>query len=923
MPEYIAESVPFVAENSCGAAERPFNAAGRISPTATQPLGSVRQPSGSPENVVFQASGTSGMLFSTSSTQEVFPQRVNTRDPAMSGTSAVGVKDNPQTVPDVPDAPNPAGFTSDRTAGREEPSATEPAEAEPTADAYRRASTAVRVPGHVYVRAMLQRHEDVEPLDNPILADLLAMDNLTVDTVIEFAGDVTVLDADAHHWTVPPTAAQAMAYLADVKHDADAGWVTHGGGFKLVFVGSGHRERALAAALSVPKAFRVEIIKTARHPRSASSSARHCGRACGPVQLFDRDPSRPFTLRGHGLLTPEARDAALEALGMEPGGRYDHGRCPIDPCSSEAAGCVHVLDGGVFCHRCAGHGVRHRPYLRPGFYPFPGGNDVDFTSIDRLVSGRVHWTHAQHELARDHANLGDELRRELYRLALEERYGAYDPRVNGVFNKSLDFVRGQIGWLDTNLYPTAVDKDVATCLPAVQYLDEKSDGEPVIKVDKAKQSQAVHRMLPGYTPIMPYRGLLLDGADGYLHVPMPSTTKFTFELSTDPLSEVEIREALQAPFPGLDYNYLVVLLVAAFCAPHEAGLLPMIMVTGPTGSGKNATLRLAASLLGKTADKIPLEKDREDFLRAVCTTTVQGCGFLNIDEFGKNADLHKTWQHLLELAPETSYRDLFGKVRKTARLTAPLVMTTILVPPFLADSPEFSRRVRQYPLARRVPDWRSTAGGDVARWRDRTEENARVGNSLLAHVHELCRRNGFSFGDTCDSLGVGHLGGAGGGLDQDLLLELYQYARGERGDRVFFKKDDRKFSKGWIDLTTGQAKHILGELLPINSDDNERLSEYQKRVANDLGAASWNDVLGIDTPVIGIETLRHGNKWGFRFRGNPGQTVFRGTEVLNEQLPAAQNGLTPKEAAADPPASTPKGDDLELADQALREGGLL
>ena len=325
---------------------------------------------------------------------------------------------------------------------------------------------------------MTQPRESFVQYENADLRELLLAADLADDTIIEADRDagISILDLDVHHWPEVPSPRELEAHLSTISPQPDAAWTSHGLGLKLSYVCAHHADRALAAAFSAPQAFHVELLSHTRHPGARSSA--HPGAACGPVVFPETDPDAAFEFKGVGRLTPELRTAALVQLGMEDGGRYDHEHCPIEADSnSDATNCVVVLDQGIWCHRCAGHGIRHRPSLPPGYFPF-GQLVQPTTELDALTADAVHWTHARLHLRHAYPNLGETLLERAYRRSLETRWNPSDPRIGMVFNRDLDFVWSDGLWLSSaNYEPTRVDNDAANGLPYCLYVEEDSDGE--------------------------------------------------------------------------------------------------------------------------------------------------------------------------------------------------------------------------------------------------------------------------------------------------------------------------------------------------------------------------------------------------------------------------------------------------------------
>jgi hypothetical protein len=598
----------------------------------------------------------------------------------------------------------------------------------------------------IRVGRMTERRDNFERYENVSLRSLLSRTNLPPDTVIEAddTTDVTIVDIDTHHWSSPPGLDELNAHLAAIMPTPDAAWTSHGRGLKLVFIGPYHADRALAAAFSVPRSFTVELLRRTRHPRATSSA--HQGADCGAVELATTEPNAAYSFSLVGQLTPEQRAEALVQLNMESGRRYDHDRCPIDSgVDSNATACVVVLDRGVFCHRCAGHGVKYRDHLVPGFFPFAATIDDATCELDELASNLVHWTHAKIVLKHLHPNLAEAILERGYRRMLESRWGAGDPRINSVFNRFLDFIWGENMWLDSrNFTPTVVDNDAASGLPNIQWLKNKK-GTTKVHINLVRRAQVKHRTPSGYRPVRPVIGISFANDDGSIPIIVPPGPRFPIELLGDPLAEENAFEILERSFPRLDRRYLKACLAAAICADARQGRPPMLACTGPSGSGKEQTICLAASCLGDQVLKLALPDDEEKLWRQIGAAITSGHRFLMFDELGKTQNLSSKIKAILEISSMIHWRALYQNRTVATPARAAFFYPCVRFPDFLTASAEFNRRTRRAHLHHKVPNWAETCGGDTALWRDRSAENARVANSLLTSVWRLCHELNFQF----------------------------------------------------------------------------------------------------------------------------------------------------------------------------------
>jgi len=158
---------------------------------------------------------------------------------------------------------------------------------------------------------------------------------------------------------------------------------------------------------------------------------------------------------------------------------------------------------------------------------------------------------------------------------------------------------------------------------------------------------------------------------------------------------------------------------------------------------------------------------------------------------------------------------------------------------------------------------------------------------------------------TCvaDALGFGSLADGEDGLNPELLMAIYSYARNESGNRILFDKDPT-FARGWLNLDSGPIKQLIATFVAL--DDADSIKQARRLAQANLEAAPWNDTLGIDSPPIRCRVKIHGNKWGLRFE--TADSRMRGKELINEQLPPAKGSPPPvvsTDSASDATAPTP------------------
>jgi hypothetical protein len=353
---------------------------------------------------------------------------------------------------------------------------------------------------------------------------------------------------------------------------------------------------------------------------------------------------------------------------------------------------------------------------------------------------------------------------------------------------------------------------------------------------------------------------------------------------TRPDPEPEAFKRVAKAFPKINKTYLYSCIAAGICASYGGGRRPQVCADGPSGSGKGETPRLAASFLGDEVVKVQITSSDEELHRNIGSALVAGRRFLMVDELGKTPSLIKKFGTLLQLSSTLRWRPLYRPPVST-EFDAAIFFPSVSFPDWLRGSTEFARRVRRIRLVLRVPEWSKTCGGDTAKWRDLSQDNAHAANSLVTHVHAICAAHGYEWDAIADALGLGFLNEDIDLPDPEQYRDLYRYCRGDYGKPELVT--DNGFVRGWIDLEKGKAKEIVARIIDFDQQDYKRA---QRQVKANLEALPWNNILGFETPAVRLRVRIHGGKWACRFEQIGG---LRGREILNEELPAIATGTAP------------------------------
>jgi hypothetical protein len=374
-------------------------------------------------------------------------------------------------------------------------------------------------PTRIVVRAQNQSGTDGVPLEGSDARDVFRraletdVSALTFPIIQILDGEISLLDLDTHHLSEKPSRAQLEAHAGSIYPLPDAWWTTHGSGLRLAYLGPDHEQAAIAAALSVPSFFKVEFKKDTRHP--ARSHPRYPTATAGPVHWGEGRRSGGVDWVKVGLPSDEQIEEILDAHHLQPGGRYDHDRCPLAGSEeSDAKGCVQVYPSGIYCFRCAAKQIRARPGLPPGFVPFRLlGGDEEASSLVDATQGVVHWRQALVQLQRAYPHLHEDVLRKAYRLTLEAVHGDDDPRVGMVFNPDLLILFSESGLVDADslVLVSKPTRDTFDALPAIYRVARGLDegGMPTVKLQvRTAVRDRVRNNLPleAHVPVRVVRG---------------------------------------------------------------------------------------------------------------------------------------------------------------------------------------------------------------------------------------------------------------------------------------------------------------------------------------------------------------------------------------------------------------------------------
>lgn len=479
----------------------------------------------------------------------------------------------------------------------------------------------------------------------------------------------------------------------------------------------------------------------------------------------------------------DERDAWLDKEGMTVGGRYEHDKCPINPTPGYASkgNPVTVSEQGIFCHKCAGAGMALGS-RKSGFAPWssllgaPSAGDLGV-----LVRNIIHWGHAKWVLKEQYG-----MPLTLARLAYSAALKAYHAGTTKegllplVFNfHTDDMARVSDQWTSVEAlysYPKDI-KGLVSALPAACYVD----GEGKIKQDPAAVTELgnpKNLARYGYANIKVVHGFkmaatfLTPGNDRTcVAVVNPRLaargTKFIprYLPRSQRMSEAEAWAMIETVAPRIDRK-LVEAAICAFASAQEtqSGLLPIVFVTGATGTAKTSTIKFAGGIYGAQTGDVIFEPEPARFRQSIMTGARSGPAVLFNEVLkdsarGRHALTPKeALDPILNLTPDSQSWVAYMGPMKMGRPPA-MFLTEPVCPLDLRDEAQLARRIRHYRVFDTKREWPATIGAaglgsELDMLRTVSPQMNRACDSILSFICDRWFAEPRTWDDIADSLGV-------------------------------------------------------------------------------------------------------------------------------------------------------------------------
>lgn len=542
------------------------------------------------------------------------------------------------------------------------------------------------------------------------------------EPLVEWNGreELCCLDIDYHNSEVPPTRDHVQAIFDSIKPKPLAFHFSHSGGAKLYYVRSGEYsalEIASVAGLAwvtADCAATFDLTSSTRHPCYARSRddkpAPHS--TLDSVQWAYGNADMSVLRRV--LLGEVSYDDVAEYMterGYTIGAVLPHTQCPIQPTDDTKAN-VFVGEAGIYCHRCAAKGLGGKT---PGFVPFAALVGTVDTRVSLMVRNFVHLEHARIVMKNVFPMLPDKVVPSIYRALLKIVHNPEDIRIHLAMHNGKGFVRSNGQWVtaDGSTVLTESKKQFVDSLPATKVMSATKDNEPKLVGDASRVVSFMNTGTLedfGYADVSFIRGCKIYGQ--FLEYPRQEVIQVvtrrefanavpTYAPRHKRMPSADAWAHLDSVFPGIDKNYVKLLIAAKGASEGRLAQCPFLLVAGVSGAGKSSTVHIAAGLCGDKADE-PIFHPHVDRFRQSLMDGARNSGFICVNEVFKMADRARlgytqALDPMLSLTEDSRSHVLYVGSVPFGRLPV-FVLTDIDIPPEVEQDIQLARRFTFYRL---------------------------------------------------------------------------------------------------------------------------------------------------------------------------------------------------------------------------------
>lgn len=606
-------------------------------------------------------------------------------------------------------------------------------------------------------------------------------------------------------------------------------WVTKSGGLRLIYVDDEFLAEEIASVaylclVNLIPHKNIEIKNDTRHPAYETMDGC-CGEVIERLQKFEPSHLRRW-LRMFNVEDSEVKEWLI-SHGLEYNQRYPHSKCPLHPEKESHGDPVVVLDKGIHCFSCEALGETLGSD-KPGFFPFTYlCGTCSFDAVYNCMEHGAHWGFAKFVM-KSKFNIPEKYARLIYSAGLLlHQWSRTD--VKKIISVCPDLIRIDDRW--TNLNGELYAKNVRTALQTLPVCKK-----PEILTAFEQSFDLTKYGYPSLQPIFGYR--INPFVNGDITAVIQNR-----DLSAD--SMIRYRPAyitsrnnrLENIFPGLNKNFLKLLIAARGIMEGSISMPPMIFVTGPTGSGKSLTIFLAASICGDRNTEVVWTKDIERVRQAIINA--KAGSFVTFNEIIKETSAaNSSLDFILNLTPDSVSHYIYTGPVRMGRLPV-LIWTDTDLPITIQHDAQLARRIIHVQLTRQV-EWEESLKAYNVRhpsyFRISSEINAQASNMILSEVIDEFFSTSIHFEDIAEALGFQRLSKSAEALERN--KELVKFFS------VVCRTSDEKYKeqKGWKlirqDLAT-ELRSLWQGLCDQNFTTSRRCSEVD-----------WAKLLGMKEPII-------------------------------------------------------------------------
>lgn len=714
-------------------------------------------------------------------------------------------------------------------------------------------------------RKFSQSYADVEP--GEALKQAFQYTTEGLEPVLEWDSTRTLCCLDIDYHDVPLEERPPVALLEDIVRriiPKPYCWhPSHAGGAKLYYLatpGFTAEELAAIAAFSwsnLDCSSTFDFGKSSRHP----GFPRERDQRPAPAQADDIK-----YLYGSGdvapvrrLLMSELEYEEVESLLNERGwfiGQYlDHSQCIISP-SETGKSNVYIGDTGVFCHSCAARGMGPNPN-HPGMVHY--GQLV--RKIDNRITNMVrNFCHAEHAivvLENLFPQIPKKILLNIYRVMLKVVHTPEDPRINLVFTRGEGYLRSNGQWMSVDGL-SSITQNLQTfvrSLPAA-LVPSTEEGFAVNTNKYVALTNLGDCEHHGYPDIEFLRGVKVYGQHLNYRSKVIYKQVMTKSLRADPpsylskakrMKEKEYTTIFKDEFPGLEMDYLKLLVAAKGVSEGQTSQCPYLLINGPAGSGKSTVPGLAAGICGDKAEEPIFVGDVNRFRQSLMDSA-QYSSFVVINEIFKMAKMARlspvqALNPMLSLTPDSRSHAMYIGSVAFGRLPV-FVLTDIETPPEVTQDIQIARRFVCYDLQRRNfwEDTFTARGIRPHEFRLISHEHAKACDSVLSDVIDEFFTKPMSLKDIAASLGGSglELDEASDSIKTNALKRLYQLVC--TAPDLTGSDRQRYSGDGWKRITKGEQNELTQVWQEV-LDSSESFSD--SRVAS---STDWSTLLGVELP---------------------------------------------------------------------------